>query len=176
MGENNLITLQITPEQAEYFRLTYENRISELRSDPTVQEYLNLLTVVANLEKTLHSSRIKPTHQDIKKNIVQAFNPMEYSPKWYIWQKAQYAIRTARALLTTREILDRIVKYEPNFYESTKLDFDKAQKNIASTLKQKIDLKQVFFRQKNASGEFTYGLIENQGVYKNDIIQQTMSV
>lgn len=89
-----------------------------------------------------------------------------YSSGWSLALKTEYILNKANTELTTRQIIDKFLELEPLYLNVKDIAYDRLQKNLGSTLKQKIDQKNTFYRHKlNEDGhEWLYGLIE----WKND--------
>jgi hypothetical protein len=87
-----------------------------------------------------------------------------YDENLSLAKKAEFVLNGANRELTTREIIHEILKFEPDYYKKNNINFDRFQKNLGSTLKQKIDKGQVFFRipKDSKNSEFIYGLLRNK--------------
>ncbi len=84
--------------------------------------------------------------------------PHPYNKDWPLSKKAAHCIGISRKELTISEIIQLIERFEPDVYLSKNLDKSRFRRNLGSTLKQKIDNKRDFYRVKNESDEFIYGL------------------
>ena len=76
-----------------------------------------------------------------------------YSQSWTMAKKAEFTLQTSHEYLTTREIIENLLPYEPWDDNDIKNMVD----GLASTLKQKVDKGDTFIRI-SEDGAFKYGL------------------
>lgn len=161
-------------------------RAEALKEEPAVKEYLLCLGVVEEIDAQLglSAAEIKtPTSKKLvenqSKNVVPDSDESQterktYDSSWSMSNKAEYIIKQKGKPLTTRDIISAIEENEPNLLKQN--DFDRVQKNLASTLKQKIDKNKTFFRFRVGDGqEYYYGLIAEKDKY-NGMIPQTLDL
>ena len=85
-------------------------------------------------------------------------NSKVYDKSWTLAKKAEFAVREIGHLSTTRDMIEIIAKCEPHFMKEKGWTFGRFQKNIGSTLLQKIKARKVFERLQMEGGEYLYGM------------------
>lgn len=180
MAKEQDIILKLDADEAALHELFYTSRIEELQAannedqkaaDEIIVRINNRNEIISKYSNLLKTVRVQ-MHSG--KRMVDAFtkSPVsngdeframdvgDYDETWSLAKKCEYVLKVKQKLLTTRQLIDGIFEYEPHYLEIKGIDFDRLQKNLGSTLLQKVNANNTFFRTKyEGEIEYLYGLI-----------------
>lgn len=141
MNENQTI-LKLSDAQVTVHTKLYrqqisdiEAKINELLSEKKVYE--DLLQSLTGRGKAMADKGIRIT--STKVTVPSLYGTENYDPSWSIAKKAAYVIREMQKPLSTRDICNLIRNREVNILAEKDIDFNRFQKNVASTLSQKFE-------------------------------------
>lgn len=140
------MSVTFDPKSAEIVKDALEAQIKtleqELAANPVFKKIKELQTV-------LGSMKYNGGANEKGNEITLVFNA-----SWDVPRKAAWVLSQFGKPLTTTEIVDAIMKKDPN------MDRRKLMSNVSGTLGGKAKDNKTFFKQTNAKGELEYGLIE----------------
>jgi len=105
-----------------------------------------LTLLIAELRNTLLNATASPESPQVQ--------PAQYNTRWPWARKISFAIERAGRPLTTREIVEHLSEYEPEFIEGKK----RAIASVSSTLSVKTAAGQDFEKIQGEEGDFLYNV------------------
>ena len=168
--EESYYILELDEKLAEIHKSLYLDKINECRKaiiehEQSIDEVKIEIEKYKKLLELLNSDRKREIKQNYNGHNVISANKLKYNPNDSLAKKCEYILSQDSRTLSTREISELILRHEPDFLNIHNFNFDRLQKNVGSTLIQKVNSKKVFFKE-NINGTVKYGLISTREIMK----------
>lgn len=135
----------------------YERKVSEIKKkiDPLTDELNRASMNVMKLRNRLKLPELSINGIDKSGNGVEVID-MEFDEEWSWWDKAKYALGQAKRTLTSAEIVDSVIAYQPSLKDNRGF----VMANLSAVLGQKAKIGTEITRKRNKLGQWTYYLPE----------------
>jgi hypothetical protein len=146
------IQIEVQDAHAKLLVEFYIQRLQVLRGEinEREKEIKSINSTIQSLKKAqFNGSVVNPGSTNVNLNT-------NYSNKWPWVKKVQFAIESQNRPLTTKEIVETLTEFEPEFI----FDRKRAVASISSILSSKSGDNKEFIRIESESGEFAYAMNE----------------